>query len=59
MRPVRAVGCWQSVWDSVGGDLGLPPFHPDPRWDELYAEAAALTLDLAPPSQIPHPTPTW
>ncbi|MEV4091266.1 hypothetical protein [Streptosporangium saharense] len=57
MRPVWAVGCWQSVWDAVGGDLMLPPFHADPRWDELCAEAAALTLDLAPPPQVSLPDP--
>lgn len=57
MRPVRAVACWQSVWEAVGDDLPLPPFHADPRWDGLCAEAAALTPDLAPPPQVSLPDP--
>lgn len=44
MRPVRAVACWESAWEALGGELPLPPFRADPGWDELRGEAVRVPL---------------
>jgi hypothetical protein len=42
LRPVAAVGWWDSGWRRVGDAALLPPWRPDPLWDGLLAEAAQL-----------------
>lgn len=43
LRPVRTVAWWQRAWAALGGDVPLPPFRPDPLWDELARADVTLT----------------
>lgn len=48
LRPVRAVAWWQRAWHTIGGDLPLPPFRSDARWEELVRRAAESGLPSVP-----------
>jgi hypothetical protein len=48
MRPIRTVAWWQRAWTALGGDTVLPPFLPNPLWEELCAEAERITVTPAP-----------
>ena len=47
LRPARTAAWWQRGWAVMGEDLGLPPFRPDPVWDELTRVPVALTASPA------------
>jgi len=42
LRPVVAAGWWDLSWQRVADDVDLPPWRPDPLWNDLLAEAAQL-----------------
>lgn len=42
LRPVRVVAWWEQGWAIVRDPVFLPPFRPDPAWDELAGEAARV-----------------
>lgn len=47
LRPVRSVAWWQRGWTAVGGEVLLPPFRPDPVWDELAREATQIAVSAS------------
>lgn len=50
LRPIRTVAWWDRGWAALAGDVPLPPFRPDPVWDDLVGDAAQIIVT---PSVIP------